>query len=119
MILLDWGLINAEFDLLGHTIELNIPQLTQTAQTNQPQEPPISLDELPRIQAPTITLTAIDWRVNITGRERNPQNFQGNLTAVGTIFGGSFFVRLDQPNLQQRETWRLAEAQFLRKLDRS
>jgi hypothetical protein len=119
VILLDWGLINAEFDWLGHAIELNIAQLTQTAQTNQPKESPISLEGIPRLQAPTITLTAIDWRVNITGRERTPQNFLGNLTAVGTIFGGSFFVRLDQPNLQQRETWRLAEAQFLRKLDRS
>jgi hypothetical protein len=85
VILLDWGLINAEFDWIGHAIELNIAQLTQTAQTNQPKEPPISLEQLPRIQAPTITLTAIDWRVNITGREISPQNFQGNLTAVGTL----------------------------------
>ncbi|NER32066.1 MAG: hypothetical protein F6J89_31795 [Symploca sp. SIO1C4] len=65
------------------------------------------------------TLKTIGQRITITGRRSalTPQTdftkYQGELTTVGTAFGGNWFIRIQQPDFRDRDTWRLGEAQFM------
>ncbi|MEL6166572.1 MAG: carboxypeptidase regulatory-like domain-containing protein, partial [Cyanobacteria bacterium J06628_3] len=56
--------------------------------------------------------------VNISGTGNNT-NATGNLTAIGTMLGGSWYIRTNQPTLTDRQTWNINEAQYLRQTPKS
>jgi len=111
--------VSAEFDINEYAIRLQVPWADLKNQTAEETEIPVQLEGLPRINAPSANLTAIQQRVNISGSQTTSQSYRGELTAVGNFLDGSWFIRAEQPSLQDWQTWRIAEAQFLRQTDRT
>ncbi|WP_427158457.1 carboxypeptidase regulatory-like domain-containing protein [Aliinostoc sp. HNIBRCY26] len=111
--------VTASFDINDYSIRLERPGLINPSQFIAPPEPTIELTGLPEIPAPGLTLTAVEQRLNVSGSSSNISNYQGDLKAVGTALGGSWFIRLNQPNLEDSTTWKLTEAQFLRQTDQA
>lgn len=110
--------VKAKFSINDYAIELDVPWLNQSTRIGQ-TDAPIILEGLPRIGAGNFSFGAIEQKLNASGSEGSSANYRGDVLAVGTAFGGSWFVRTDQPNFRDANTWRLAEAQFYRPNDRA
>ncbi len=106
--------IKAKFNINDYTIELDVPWLNQSSSRIGQGEPPIILEGIPRIAPGNFSFGAIEQKVNASGSEGTGASYRGDFLAVGSLFGGSWFVRTDQPNFQNASSWRLAEAQFYR-----
>lgn len=104
--------VQAKFDIQEYAIALNPPQATSREQTGV-TESPVQLTGLPVIKAPTANIAAVEQRLTTTNSGGNNLNAQGELQAVGTLFNGSGYVRLNQPDIKNSRTWNLAEAQYL------
>ncbi|WP_310425716.1 carboxypeptidase-like regulatory domain-containing protein [Chamaesiphon sp. VAR_48_metabat_135_sub] len=72
--------------------------------------PPVSLDGLATIYPPIANLSAVQERINLSGSANNQLNTQGEFKAVGTVFGSSWYLRVEQPKLANLLTWGLSEA---------
>jgi hypothetical protein len=111
--------VKAEFNINDYAIELQVPWQGQKSSNNQPTEQPVILEGLPQIRAPAITLTAIDQRININGTEDSPLEYRGDFSVVGSLLGGSYFLSVNQPDLKDRQTWNIAQAQWVRQTDKN
>lgn len=112
--------VTATFDINDYAITLNPPWLGKTASSLQDSTTaPIQLAGLPTVKAPQQTLTAIEQRVNTSGSVTSNPTFAGETTAVGTILNGSFFLRANQRDLTDSQTWNLAEGQYLRETEKA
>ncbi len=105
--------VPAKFDINEYAIALHPGQTEPIPGQRNNTPTPVQLEGLPRIKAPDATIAAVEQRVNTTNSQGNSLNFQGELQAVGTIFDGSAYLRINQPDIQDSRTWRLAEAQYL------
>jgi hypothetical protein len=72
--------------------------------------PPVSLDGLATIHPPTANLSAVQERINLSGSANNQLNTQGEFKAVGTVFGSSWYLRVEQPKLANLLTWGVSDA---------
>ncbi|MDZ8029511.1 carboxypeptidase regulatory-like domain-containing protein [Nostoc sp. DedSLP04] len=109
--------VQVEFDLKEYAIVFDAPWLTAPEQSSSLEEAPVQLEGLPRIASPDISLAAIEQGVSVSGGDSTPTAFRGDLTAVGSILGGSWFVRADQPKLFSSNSWRITDALFQRQTD--
>ncbi|WP_414552289.1 carboxypeptidase-like regulatory domain-containing protein [Anabaena sp. CCY 0017] len=110
--------VKAEFDIAAYAIIFKPPWLNFRGRQNTLQEIPVILEGLPIVNAPNFTLSTIGQQININGRESSNQlTSQGNFTAIGTIFGGSWFSRINQPDLLDNTSWQLQEGQYLKQGD--
>lgn len=81
---------------------------------------PANLEGLPLIKAPNFSLSAIGMNYQSIGSSTLPNGVINNvvngsqLLGVGSAFGGSWFINVDQNNLEDWTTWSLKEAQYLR-----
>ncbi|HEY9601518.1 MAG TPA: carboxypeptidase-like regulatory domain-containing protein [Allocoleopsis sp.] len=105
--------IPAEFNINDYAIVLNPGQIEPAPGQTRVTQAPVQLEGLPHIKAPDVTVAAVEQRVNATNALGNSLNVQGDLQAVGTLFNGSGYLRIDQPELNDARTWNLAEAQYL------
>lgn len=105
--------VPAEFNINEYAIALNPAQTEPIPGQARVTPAPVQLEGLPRITAPSTTVAAIEQRVNTTNSQSSSLNFQGELQAVGTIFNGSGYLRINQPKIEDLSTWKLAEAQYL------
>ncbi|MDJ0736548.1 MAG: hypothetical protein QNJ47_21205 [Nostocaceae cyanobacterium] len=108
--------VPTEFDIVKYAVVFNPPWLGMKKQGNRQQEQPVILDRLPKVNPPIFSLSNIGQSINISGNN-NSTTTQGDLTTIGTIFGGSWYVRTNQPKLTDRSTWNISEAQYLRQTD--
>ncbi|KOP25844.1 hypothetical protein AMR41_14155 [Hapalosiphon sp. MRB220] len=113
--------VPAEFDINDYTVRLLPPWLKTpvTGEFSDPQEAPIELVGLPEVIAPNFGITGVEQRLYVNGLTNYATSYQGNLAAVGTALGGSWFIRANQPNFKNAATWQIAEAQFLRQTNRA
>ncbi|MBD2451449.1 carboxypeptidase regulatory-like domain-containing protein [Nostoc sp. FACHB-152] len=112
--------VTAQFDIIDYAITLNVPWLEKPASSVEDSTTaPIQLEGLPIVKAPKQALTAIEQRVNTSGSITSTPSLAGEMTAVGTVFNGSFFLRANQRDLTDFSTWNLAEAQYLRETDKA
>ncbi|MEA5583593.1 carboxypeptidase-like regulatory domain-containing protein [Nodularia harveyana UHCC-0300] len=110
--------VTAEFDIAAYAIIFEPPWLNLQEQKNRTAEIPVVLEGLPVVNAPDFTLSTIGQQINISGRENSNQlTSQGNFTTIGTILGGSWYSRINQPDLLDNTTWQLQEGQYLRQGD--
>lgn len=111
--------VPAEFDLEDYAIQFNPSWLAlQKPGYKQRQKLPVITEGLPYVSSPNFSVTSVGQRLNITGDETNT-SYQGEFTGVGTVLGGSWFIRTNQPDFTDRGTWRLGEAQYLRQTENS
>nr|WP_267871536.1 carboxypeptidase-like regulatory domain-containing protein [Nostoc sp. CHAB 5715] len=106
--------VAAKFDINEYAIVLDVPGLDQSTGKLVETETPIQLEGLPHITPKKFNVAAIEQKVNASGSATRSTSYRGDFLAVGSAFGGSWFIRTDQPNLQNQQTWNIAEAQFLR-----
>ncbi|MBG1270304.1 carboxypeptidase-like regulatory domain-containing protein [Nostoc sp. WHI] len=106
--------VTAKFDISEYAIVLDVPKLNQSSGKLIETEAPIQLEGLPHIAPQNFSVAAVEQKVNASGSSTRSTSYRGDLIAVGSAFGGSWFIRTDQPNLQNQQTWNIAEAQFLR-----
>ncbi|WP_201278147.1 hypothetical protein [Scytonema millei] len=110
--------VKAKFDLNEYAIILEVPWLTQPAtNTFEETETPVVLNGLQRLYPGRLNIAGMEQRVNATGTGDTTPTYTGDTLAVGSAFGGSWFVRTTQSQLQDFSTWKLTEAQFLRQTD--
>lgn len=110
--------VKAKFDLNEYAIILQVPWLTQPAtNTFEETETPVVLNGLQRLYPGRLNIAGMEQRVNATGTGDTTPTYTGDTLAVGSAFGGSWFVRTSQSQLQDFSTWKLTEAQFLRQTD--
>ncbi|MDZ8067970.1 MAG: hypothetical protein RMY64_20475 [Nostoc sp. DedQUE08] len=106
--------VTAKFDINEYAIVLDVPGLDRFSGKLAETETPIQLEGLPQVAPQKFSIAAIEQKVNASGSASRSTNYRGDFLAVGSAFGGSWFIRTDQPNLENPQTWNIAEAQFLR-----
>jgi Carboxypeptidase regulatory-like domain len=111
--------VKAKFDIKEYAIVLDIPWINQTSQSISQKPTPIQLQGLPLIAPANFSIAAVEQKVNASGTQSTSPSYRGDFTAVGTAFGGSWFLRTDQPSLENQASWKIAEAQFLQQSDRT
>jgi hypothetical protein len=113
--------VPAEFDLKEYAIQFNPPWLDFRGRPLAAGEIPVITEGLPQVFADRFTLTAIGQEANATGRRsvsrQDSNEYRGELSAVGTLLGGSWFIRTNQSDLTDNSTWNLQEAQFWHQTD--
>ncbi len=114
--------VPTEFDIVEYAINFTPPWLDfrEDGKLRQ-KKPPVVTEGLPRIQAPDFTVAATGQKTDISGRSGSSggsdTTYQGELSSVGTVLGGSWFVRTNQSDLTDTSSWRLSEAQYFRPTD--
>lgn len=109
--------IDARFDLNQYAIILSAPWIGQQRRGprgfDREREP--QLEGLPRIDPAAFNLTSAEQVTTfIPASGFGSSNLEGELTAIGTFLGGSYQVGIDQPNLQQTQSWQLDNFQYFR-----
>ncbi len=110
--------VGIKFDIEEYALALDLPWLKQNNTNIGQSETPVILDGLPSFQPGKFNVAAVEQRLNASGASRST-NYRGDFQAVGTALGGSWFVRTDQPSLGNRQSWNIAEAQFLRQTNQN
>ncbi len=87
----------------SYSLPKNLPQPASTPA-------PVSLDGLPVVNPPKANLSAVQERINLSGSANNQINTQGEFKAVGTVFGSSWYLRVEQPKLGNLLTWGVSDA---------
>ena len=107
--------VKTQFDIAAYSIILDPPWLNLQGKKSRILEPPVILEGLPLIKSPNFTFSTIGQQININGSEnRNQLTTQGNLTTIGTILGGSWFLKINQPDLLDNTTWQIQEAKYFK-----
>jgi Carboxypeptidase regulatory-like domain len=107
--------VPATFDIVEYAIQFTPSWLDQkTSSQSSGVTQPIQLEGLPVVKAPGFGLTAIEQRMLISSSGQGALSLEGETAAVGRIFGGSWFARVNQSDLKTPAQWSLAEAQYLR-----
>lgn len=110
--------IEAKFDPREYAVVFDVPETNNNFRNQQAQQPVI-VEGLPRIVPPHFTWSQIEQRINVNGRDNSDTTTQGDLSAVGTVFGSSWFMRVSQPDFNDNQTWRLSELQIARQRDKN
>ncbi len=110
--------IEVQFDLNDYALKMQAPWLNR----NSPSllaPTSVVVDNLPAISPDAVSLSAVEQRINVREDGDRTPSAQGNLSAVGSFFGGSWFIRTEQQELLNLSTWRLAEARYQRQTENS
>jgi len=80
---------------------------------------PILTDGLTTIEAPVFSLSAIGQNINFKHRRNSEtgessMSTDGELSALGTIFGNSWYLGIDRENVLKPKQWSIGEFQILR-----
>ena len=110
--------VPVNFDPDSQTVQFSPPWLEREADISEDIHPAL----LPQITAPDFTITAIRQETEINSSwdsslEKDKTDYDGELTALGSLLGGSWFVQIEQSDLADDETWRLQEAQYWHQTD--
>ncbi|WP_414755141.1 MSCRAMM family protein [Anabaena sp. CCY 9910] len=107
--------VKCEFNIVDYALVFYPPWLGLTDSESPPPQLPVITDGLPKIYPDKFRFSAIGQKINISGNSNySTINSQGNLQAVGSLLGGSWILGIDQLDLSNSSTWRLAELQYLR-----
>jgi hypothetical protein len=105
--------VKTQFDIVSYSIVLEPPWLNLQGKKNRQQEIPVILEGLPVLKSPDLTFSTVGQQINISGSDNsNKLTTQGTLTTIGTVLGGSWFLRINQPDLLDNTTWQIQEAQY-------
>ena len=106
--------VPATFDLQDYAVFFSPPWSSTRLSSDQPlNDGPIVTDGLPYVAPSTFTMTFAGQRFNTSGGSDRSTTTRGDLTTLGTLMGGSWFVRLNQSSLSNLNSWSLSEAQYL------
>jgi|GEM_PF-2117154 len=91
--------VPTEFDIIEYAIVFNPPWLNLQGKKRAAQEElPVILDELPKIKPPPWSISTFGQELNLRGNNSSDFTKQGNLTTIGTLLGGSWYLSFNQPD---------------------
>ncbi len=110
--------VEVAFDLENYALELTLPWEAVASKRAPGNETPVVLEGLPRVTPAPWGIAAVAQSIDVQGRRQSggasETKVEGELTAIGSALGGAWYVQLDQPELGERRSWQLEEAQYLR-----
>jgi len=116
--------VPSEFDVNDYAIVFNPPWLPTGGRGGpRPGDLPVVLEGLPEVAAAPFALGTVSQEVTISGTRwesdfaSDSTDYRGNLRAVGTLLGGSWFMRTQQTELDDAQSWKLGEFQYFRPSD--
>ena len=113
--------IEVAFDLENYALDLTLPWQAVSSKRTQGDETPVVLDGLPAVAPAPWGIAAVAQSIDVQGRRQaegaSEASADGELTAIGSVFGGAWYLQLDQPELVARSSWQLKEVQYLRQRD--
>ena len=117
--------VTVTFDASNYAVvfQTDWSNASRQRQRNNPVLKSDYLAGLPQVNPPGFSLSAISQSLTVSGT--GPHNSitntttTGSLTAVGTLAGGSWFTRINQPTVSNLRTWNITEAQYFRPTESS
>ncbi|WP_448562350.1 hypothetical protein [Trichothermofontia sp.] len=116
--------VPSEFNIDDYAIVFNPPWLAAGGRGGpRPGNLPAVLDGLPKVTAAPFTLGTVSQEITISGTRWDADfppdstDYRGSLQAVGTLLGGSWFMRTQQTELDDAQSWKLGELQYFRPSD--
>lgn len=114
----DWFEISVEFDPLEYAIVFDLPDLGNSGQSRR--EPlPVILDGLPLLTPPPLSITLVEQQITLNKTKNTDWQNPGQLSAVGTILGSSWFTRITQSDVFESDRWQLSEFQILKQTNQA
>jgi Carboxypeptidase regulatory-like domain len=110
--------LTAKFDINKYAIDLLVPTIDRDG-GNSIVEQPIVVDGLPAMRPIGWGLGAVQQRVNVSGQTTTGGTAQGELKAVGNIFDANWYIRADQPQLDQPGNWNITDGVIIRQRPQS
>jgi hypothetical protein len=113
--------IAADFNRLDYAVQFDVPWLGLRQRDRQSPEQPIVTEGLPTLSPTGFSWSGVTQQLTTSGSfgENGDVQTRGAFNTVGTAFGGSWYMRIDQPAILDAATWRLSEFQYLRQGDAS
>ena len=108
--------ISATFDQLDYAIRFSPPP-SRSERVEPTVEQPVSVAGLPLVEPVPFSLSGVAQEVTFSGNSDGEIQSRGTVSSVGSAFGGSWYVRTQQPELGNTSSWRLNEFQYLRQTD--
>ncbi|ESA32005.1 hypothetical protein N836_28025 [Leptolyngbya sp. Heron Island J] len=108
----------AEFDISEYAVRLNPPWVVGGRGARLFRTSEVQLEGLPLVAAPQSTITAFEQELDVVSIGDRDTTYQGDFSAVGTLWNGSWYLSVDQPEFSDSRSWDLAEAQYFRPSDR-
>jgi hypothetical protein len=105
--------ITAKFDINKYAIDLVVPSLDRSTDF-EIVEAPIVFDGLPVARPIGWGIGAIQERVNVSGQNGNPGTVQGEFKAIGNVFDANWYLRVDQSQFDQPQTWNITDGVVIR-----
>ena len=110
--------VPAQFNQKEYAIRFDPPWLGFRDTTNRAEsERPVVIDGLPLVQSSPFAVGGIAQQLSVSGGSGEATTTQGELSALGSVFGGSWYLRAAQRDLASVQSWQLRELQYLRQND--
>lgn len=110
--------VEAEFDIVRYAIVFIPPSGNRPAsRLRQPTTKAAFLEGLPIASPSAVSLSAVSQTTTFSSTPGSGTNLGSTLTALGTLAGGSWYVRTNQADLLNSRSWQLNEAQYFRQTD--
>jgi hypothetical protein len=110
--------LKATFNINKYAIDIAAPWLDSSGGSGV-IDMPLILDGLPTVRPNGAGVSAIQQRVNIFGQNSNLATTQGEFRAIGSIFDGSWYLRLDQQDFTRLNTWNITDSVFIQQRNRA
>nr|WP_317266579.1 carboxypeptidase-like regulatory domain-containing protein [Arthrospira sp. SH-MAG29] len=110
--------IKSEFSFREYAIIFDVPEVRRGRRASR-ERPPVIVEGLPEISPPNFNIGMVEQRINLTKNQGFDLNNTGRLSAVGTVLDSSWFLRLNQGDITDSQTWRLSEFQIIRQTESS
>jgi hypothetical protein len=111
--------ITAKFDINKYAIDIAAPTIDRPQTGDNIVDRPPDLDGLPVARTGNLTMGAVQQRIVNAGQNGQSGTTQGDFKAIGSVFDASWFVRIQQPQIDGVQTWSLDEVTILRQRPQS
>lgn len=111
--------IPVRFDLLDYALVLEPSWSNRPEQSPSLAEMPVITAGLPTAAPPRFSLSAVRQEATLSSSRQDATETAGELSAAGSVLGGSWYARAAQPDIADSASWRLQAAQYLRQTPRA
>jgi hypothetical protein len=103
--------IIAKFDLNLYALDLSIP--TGDGDRNSNSDRAIDLAGLSAVNPNIFSLSGIQQQISASGGSNSKLSTPGEFSTVGSMLGGSWFFRLNQPDIRDVRTWKVGNGVYI------
>lgn len=119
--------VTTKFDLQRYAIVF-VPPWLDLKQNNRAAKPEVSMEGLTKINPNNFSFTTLGQRLRLNNNDVGDKpngmaslrsfDTSSDLSAIGTVLGGSWYTEVNQGSLGDLSSWQLGELQYLRQTDR-